>query len=268
MICVTPLSALPSLSGCHKMGTKDRTLRRMPSRGSQTAAIRQNKILTVSKDGMLGGILTQLQMLVLADANEPEYRGHPVSRHSPIRLVKFLDEYGYSISTNESSPTVDAAANALSLSPGRVVELMHQVKKLASGRDLPTHIRCRLTHRETVGLVKQLGIRLSSSQARHHRIAASRPLVRMGRPRLSPDERQYRARTRRTLVGHGQPRGLERYLTALEIVILLSVTGQSPFGDGSALPGARLKLRRARNFLGRFYRRSGSGRLASSRWSN
>jgi hypothetical protein len=217
---------------------------------------------------MLVGILTQLKMLEQAGAHEPKRRGPPIRRDVPIRLVEFLDEHGYSISTQESSPTVDAAANALDLSPGRVVELMHQVKKLASGRVLPTRVCCRLTSRERVTLVKGLVIHLSSSQVRHHRIAAGRPLARLGRPRLTPGERQYRARARRTLVSHGQARGSEKTLTACEIVVLLGVIGLSTFTDGSALPGARLKLRRARNFLDRHYNRPGSGRLALDRWSN
>jgi hypothetical protein len=204
---------------------------------------------------MLVGILTQLKILEQAEAHEPKRRGPPIKRDVPIRLVEFLDEHGYSISTQVSSPTVGAAANALNLSPGRVVELMHQVKKLASWCDLPTRVRCRLTFQERVTLVKRLVIRLSSFQVRHHGMAARHPLVRLGRPPLPPEVRQYRARARRTLVGHGQPRGRERRLTALEIVILLSVTGQSLFADGSALPGARRKLRRARNCLMHFHRR-------------
>jgi hypothetical protein len=250
------------------MGTKDRTLRRMPSRSSQTAAIRHNRISAVSKNGELGGIITKLKMIELADTYEPTHRSPPMRRDVPIKLVEFLDKHGYSISTQESSPTVDKAATELGLSHGRVVELMHQVKKLAAGRVDPQQVRCRLTHRETVSLVKVLYIRLSSSQARHHRIASQRPLVRLGQLRLPPRERQYRAWARRTLVVHGCARGRGRCLTALEIVVLLRVTGQSPLPDGSALPGARLKLRRARNFLGCLHHRSGTGRLAFDRWTN
>jgi hypothetical protein len=239
------------------MGTKDRTIRRVPSRSSQRAAVRQNRIRTVGKNEMLVGILTRLKILELAEAYEPKRRGPPIRRDVPIRLVQFLEEHSYSISTQERSSTVDEAAKALNLSHGRVVELMHQVKKLASGRVDPQRVSCRLTHRETVSLLQRLNIRLSPAQARHHRIAASRPLVRLGRRRLPPNERQYRAWARRALVAHGQARGRESYLTALEIVVLLAVTGQPPFADGSALPGARLKLRRAHNFLGRSYHQSG-----------
>jgi hypothetical protein len=250
------------------MGTKDRSLRRMPLRSSQRAAIRQNRIFTVGKNEMLIVILTQLKMLELAEEYEPKRRGPPIKRNVPIRLVKFLEEHGYHISTNESSQIVTEAAEALCLSPGRIVELMHQVKKLASGRVDPQQVRCRLTYRQTTTLIKRLSIRLSLAQARHHRIAEGRPLVRLGRPRLSPRERQDRAWTRRTLVGHGQARGHAPCLTALEIVVLLRVAGPPPDADGLALPGARLKLRRARNFLARFYGRPGCGRRAFDRWTN
>jgi hypothetical protein len=222
----------------------------------------------VGNNETLVHILTQLKVLEQAETYEPKHRGPPIRRDVPIRLVVFLEQHGYSISTQEHSPTVDKAAKALNLSHGRVVELMHQVKKLASGRVDPQQVPCRFTHRETVSLLKRLGIHLSLTQARYHRIAARQPLVRLGRGRLSPRERQYRAWAWRALVARGQARGRERYLTALEIVVLLGMTGQPHFADGSALPGARLKLRRARNFLGRFYRRSGSGRLAFSYWAN
>jgi hypothetical protein len=250
------------------MGTKDRTLRRMPSRSSQRAAIRHNTIGTVGNSERLVGILTQLKILELADKYEPTRRGPPLRRDVPIRLVEFLDEHGYSISTNPTSPTVDQAAEALNLSLDRVVELMHQVKKFASGRVDPQQVRCRLTHRETVSLLQRINVRLSSAQQCHPRKAANRPLVRLGRHRLAPRERQYLAGARSTLIGYGLARGRSACLTALEIVVLLWVAGRLPWADGSAFPGACLKLRRARNFLRRFYRRPGTGRLALDGWSN
>ena len=261
------LSVLRQIIAFHDMGTKDRSLRNIPSQSSQREAIRKNTICTIGNDEMLTFILTQLKVIELAERYEPKHRGPPVRRDVPIRLVEFLDEHGYSISTHESSPTVDKAATALGLSHGRVVELMHQVKRFASGHVDPQRVHCWLTHRETVALLRRLNIRLSPAQERHHRMMADRRLVRLGQPRLSPRERQYRAWARRTLASHGQARGRAAYLTALEIVVLLRVAA-APGVDGSALPGARLKLRRARNFLGRFYGRPGCGRGAFDRWWN
>jgi hypothetical protein len=249
------------------MGTKDRTLRDMPSRGSQRTAVRENRIWTVGKDETLIGILTQLKVLQLAATYEPARRGRPVRRDVPIRLVKYLDEYCLSISTNGASPTVNAASAAINLSPGRVVELMHQVTQLAHWLVLPQQVQCVFTFRERIALIKRLRIRLSPAQERHHRNAAARRQVRLGQSRLRPRERQYRAGARRTLVSVGQARGRRVCLTALDIGILLCVSRSPPGAGASALAGARLKLRRARNFLGRFYRRPGYGRLAFDRWA-
>jgi hypothetical protein len=237
------------------MGTKDRELRDIPSRRSQRAAVREGSSLIIGGDPKLTGILVQLTVFDRAREYQTTRRGPRVRRDVPMRLVQFLADRGLSINTDENSATVEAASAQLDLSPGRIVELMHQVTKLTRWRILPQQVRCPLTHREIVALLARLRRRQFPAEG-HDLGAARRKSVRFGQPRLSYTGHRSHATARNAIIRLAQPRGCAISLTSIDIVILLNVAGDSPEAHGSALPGARIKLKRARRYFRRQNRRS------------
>ena len=131
------------------MGTKDRTLRRMPSAESERAALQIAGwiIGSPAKDGLLAHAMLRLVQIVKADALEPGTRGPKLKRDVLLRLAAFLDTHDRQINTDPASKTVafvvetfdpdrppgapvPAGEKPRRLETNRVVELMHQLRDL------------------------------------------------------------------------------------------------------------------------------------------
>jgi len=229
------------------MGPKDRILHDIPPKEAQRLSVRNSSHFAVTNSGHLGLILLQMKIFKEAAIYQQKRPGRPAYWQPKIKLTQFLDEHSLTLSTDENSPTVQVAAEALHQSPGRIVKISHQVKKLAHYQVIPQYSFCRLTHREVASLRAALGC-ASLSSVRIQRTAVERH-------KMTKSERWRKKMAQMTLLHLGKPWGQCVKISNLGVLTLLHAAETSPDTYGSALPSARRKLRAMIKAVARVSRR-------------